>query len=90
LSVTADTEVSPEQIKDAKGLLIRVRTINPRNLKDDEEEVPIEELESTNSRTVYPDPEKYVRPVVLKKPKNQMDTIRISSKVVSMPRSNAL
>src|SRR6266480_8034073 len=69
LSVTTDAEASPEQVKDAKSLLIRVRTINPRNLKDDEEEVPIEELESTNSRTVYPDPEKYVRPQMPKTPR---------------------
>jgi len=71
LSVTADTEASPEQIKDAKRLLVRVRTINPRNQKDDEE-VPIEELESTNRRSATPDPTKYERPVA-PQPKREPD-----------------
>src|SRR5882762_9483336 len=69
-SVTADTEASPEQIKDAQRLLIRVRKINPRNQKD--EEVPIEELESTNRRIATPDPSKYERPVA-PKPKREPD-----------------
>ncbi len=67
-SVTTDTEASPEQIKDAQRLLIRVRKINPRNQKDDEE-VPIEELESTNRRIATPDPEKYERPIAQKPPR---------------------
>jgi hypothetical protein len=66
--VTTDTEASPEQIKDAQRLLIRVRKINPRNQKDDEE-VPIEELETTNRRIATPDPEKYERPIAQKPPR---------------------
>jgi len=68
LSVTIDAEASPEQIKDAKNLIIRVRNINPRNLPDDEE-VPIEELETTNRRIATPDPEKYERPIAQKPPR---------------------
>jgi len=63
LSVTTDAEASPEQVKDTKGLLIRVRTINPRNQRDNDE-VSIEELETTNRRIATPDPSKYERPVV--------------------------
>ena len=68
-SVTTDAEASPEQIKDAKKLLFRVRKINPRNHQKDNEEVPIEELETTNRRFTTPDPAKYERPIAQKPPR---------------------
>jgi hypothetical protein len=70
-SVKNDPEASSEQKTDAHGLVIRVRNLNPRNQKDDDE-VSIEELESTNRRSATPDPAKYERPVA-PKPKREPD-----------------
>src|SRR6266480_1039662 len=78
-SVQKAEDASSEEVALAGDLLLRVKALGVRrekfranNWNEGDEEVSIEELESTNSRTVYPDPEKYVRPVA-PKPKREPD-----------------
>src|SRR6266566_1422991 len=76
-SVQKAEDASSEEVAQAGDLLLRVKALGVRREKfrlantgsECAEEVSIEELESTNSRTVYPDPEKYVRPQMPKTPR---------------------